>query len=1146
MVDRTQLEQAIAVQESLRGTIDDAIIDATIAALRAQLATLNLPTAPESRRAQATLLFIDLANHTTLIQGRDPEEIMDLIDGALRRLAAPVEQHGGRIVRYQGDGYKAIFGLPVAREHDPDHAALAALEILETAAVIAAELETERGLPGFQVRVGIDTGVVLIGGGTEGEDAVTGLPVNLAARLESAAEPGTILISHHTYRHIRGVFDFQPLDPIQAKGFAEPVPVYRVLRRKARSFRTRRRGVEGVDTRMIGRDAELAVLQGLFQQMLDKHDRVSAIIVGEAGLGKSRLLFEFEHWADLDPTSTQLFRGRAWLETQNLPYGLLRSIFVFRAGILDDDPAQVVRDKLVAVFHGVLGRDEETTRKAHIVGHLLGYDFSDDASVRSLADDVHQLHNQALFYLSTFFKAAADRSPVLILLEDLHWADTSSLDAIASLSTALAMRPAMILGTARPTIFERHPDWMNDRPYHRRIDLSFLDARASDELVAEILQKVERVPDQLREMITGRAEGNPYYVEELIKMLFDEGVIVVDDERWTIQSGKLTAVHVPATLTGVLQARLDSLPTAERAALQHASIIGRHFWDAAVDYIDQASDGKETFATLWPTLCRRELVYRREESAFEGTSEFVFQHALLRDVTYQSVLRLLRRDYHRLAAEWLIKAGGSRVDEYAGQIAAHYALAEDARNEAQWQARAGRGAVVRHAAPEAIRALSRALELIAKDDPERYELLKLRRQTYHLLGEREPEMADLAEMEQIAKSSGDLYRRAEVTIECVHTFHITGAYEQAASLSAEGLRLAEEAGDIPLQAQALLHRGNATMFLGDFDEARGYLEQALELADSVQARRVQMEAVRALGVIAEEQGDFSTQQYRYHQALDIARELGDRLGERRALNSLGVATQARCDFKASTQYFADSLAIARAIGDRAGEGVVLGNMGVQANLLGRYDLARGLFEESINVARDINDQAGVDINLLNLGGVMIWLNQSDEALKLFEEGLRGARATGYRPLEGFLLNGIGVALLWNDRSREAIVLLRQAIALRLELGQPHLVAESRAFLAQALAAEGDLAAAVAEADAVLDFLVDGRMEETEELLRMLLAIYRVLDEAGDPRAPAVLARARDELQTSAGTLDDDSRQSYLGNISWNREILSLWAERAGR
>jgi hypothetical protein len=217
---------------------------------------------------------------------------------------------------------------------------------------IALELETESGIPGFKVRVGITTGSVFAGGDTEGEDTIKGAPVNLAARLESAAEPGTVLISYETYKHVRGIFNLEPLEPIQAKGFADPVRVYRVLRAKPRTFYRGMRVVEGVETRMIGREAELDILKDAYYTVIEDGERQIVTVIGEAGLGKSRLLYEFENWVDLQPEdeAVKLYRGRAHLETQRLPYGLLRSIFAFRFSIQDDDPLEVVREKWMAGF----------------------------------------------------------------------------------------------------------------------------------------------------------------------------------------------------------------------------------------------------------------------------------------------------------------------------------------------------------------------------------------------------------------------------------------------------------------------------------------------------------------------------------------------------------------------------------------------------------------------------------------------------------------------------------------------------------------------------------------------------------------------------------------------------------------------------
>lgn len=1151
MSNRQQLEQAIAVQEGLRGVIDDAILDATLAALRAQLDAQEPPAAPESRRALATILFIDLVGHTDLIQGRDPEEIMEIIDRALERLAEPIERYNGRIVRYQGDGYKAVFGLPTSQENDPDNAVLAGLDILAEAADIAAELETERDLPGFQVRVGIDTGLVLTGGGTEGEDAVTGLPVNLAARLESAAEPGTVLISHHTYQHVRGVFDFQPLEPVQAKGFPQPVAVYRVLRRKPRSFRTRRRGVEGVETRMIGRDAELAALQALFGRIVENRERLSAVVVGEAGLGKSRLLYEFENWVDLQPVNVQLYRGRARLETQQLPFGLLRDMFVFRCGIYDDDAPAAVRAKIVDGFHAVLGGDEAVEMKAHLVGHLLGYDFSTGPYVQPLLGDPHHLRSQALLHVGEYFKTAADNNPILLLFEDLHWADDSSLEAIASLAAALEGYSALFVGAARPVLYERRPDWMAGRSYHRRIDLSLLDDHAGALLVAEILQKTEGVPDQLGDLIVATAEGNPFYAEELVKMFIDEGVIVKGEDTWRVELERLAGIHVPPTLTGVLQARLESLPPEERAALQRASVVGRQFWDAAVEYISEQSEPNTVLSTTAAAACsalqRREIIFLHEETAFEGTNEYVFKHALLRDVTYESVLLRLRRGYHRRAAEWLIRTAGDRVDEYANLIAAHFAYAGDDALESEWQARAGKHAAARYATAEAVRAFSRALELLpASETARRYDYLLERERLLNVLAQRDAQAADLDELEALSEQHNDTAARAEVSLRRANYNLNLGDFQATLIAAKQANELALATGDVECQANAEVANGMALRYLGDFAGSRARLENALILAQTVGARKVEANALRQLGVTAEEQGDLTGEAFYFEGAYRLARELGDRWGERRALNSLGILEQNKGAYEAARRFFEQSLAIARNIGDRLGENTVLGNLGVQAYQLGQYIAAQALFEESLQIARDTNDLVGINTTLLNLAYISALNGEVERALLLYDEARGSTEAIGDRPLLGYIENGTGRTLLEDGRAAAALDFFRRALAIREELDQPHLATETRALLAEALMSTGEAVEPMGLIDQVLGFLESDVLETTEDTLRAFLAAYRVLSAAGDRRADAIMVRAYDVMQAAAASLDEPSRQAYLQNVPWNRTIAALWEERAGR
>jgi class 3 adenylate cyclase len=320
------LEQAIATQERLRGTIDDVIIDTTIEALRKQLANiLTTSQAPEQQRKMATVLFMDIVNSTQMIQDMDPEESMEILDVSLNALADPVRKNGGHVNRFMGDGFLAVFGLPTARENDPEMAVRTALDILSASENIAQSLKKERDVKRFRVRVGINTGLIAAGGITESDDTIMGSTINLAARLEKAAEPGTILVSKHTYQHIRGIFDMEQRNAIDAKGFPEPVDTYKILGVKSRTFHLMNRGVEGVETRMVGREQEMGRAQEIAQAVIDEKELRFINLTGEAGLGKSRFLDEFENWLDSQPFKMESFKGRATLEIQNQPYAAICS-----------------------------------------------------------------------------------------------------------------------------------------------------------------------------------------------------------------------------------------------------------------------------------------------------------------------------------------------------------------------------------------------------------------------------------------------------------------------------------------------------------------------------------------------------------------------------------------------------------------------------------------------------------------------------------------------------------------------------------------------------------------------------------------------------------------------------------------------------
>ncbi|MCB0205334.1 MAG: AAA family ATPase [Anaerolineae bacterium] len=730
---RGPLEQAIKAQESLRGTLPDAVVEATVAALREKLAALG-PESRDERRKLVTVLFADLAGWTRMSERMDPEDVAAVQRSYFDAVTPAIHEHGGRVEKYIGDAILAVFGVPQAREDDPVRAVRAALAMQKALERLnAATSERARGettkranmQPALlRMRVGVHTGPVLAAVGERDEDfVVTGDTVNLASRLEGAAPPDGVLISHNTWRHVQGQFEVEPQAPLTVKGKDEPMQAYLVQRPRPYRFRDEARGVAGVETRMVGRDPELLILQNALQDVMADGELRLVTVVGEAGVGKSRLLYEFECWVEGLPESIWYFKGRARPETERQPYGLLRTILAARFGVADSDTLDQVRVKM---YEG-LGSQPATGMETHsndgtasLIGQLLGYDFSDHPAVKPLMDNPRQLRERALAALTDYWGGLAAQGPLLLLLEDLHWADDSSLDALNLVAHDLADSPVLVLGTSRPELYRRRPHWGEGWAFHNRLQLRPLSKRAGRQLVNEILQRMDQIPTTLEAQIVEGAEGNPFFVEELVKMLIDDGVINADEERWQVDSQRLGQAHVPATLTGVLQARLDRLPAKERAILQQASVVGPVFWDRAVQALRNGAAGQDRptgeeladLGQLLSALRSRELVYRRETSAFEDAVEHTFKHAVLRDVTYESVLKRLRQVYHGLVADWLIEQAGERMGEHVALIADHLEHAGRSHEAADFLVHAGDQARVRNAHEETVVAYQRALTLL--------------------------------------------------------------------------------------------------------------------------------------------------------------------------------------------------------------------------------------------------------------------------------------------------------------------------------------------------------------------------------------------------------------------------------------------------
>src|SRR5262245_6758656 len=673
---------------------------------------------PTEQQRQMTTLYVDVTELAGALYelGQDAETVRARMEKLWTRFDEIAREEGGVIQSRTDDVGLALWGRARIREDDPERAIRAALRMQDATKQEALAIWGKDWKPSddnpLPFRAGITTGPVLLErSGDSGIYTASGATITLAGRIKDAAPPGTVLVAHDTFSQVLGVFTSRPHDPLRIRGRKEPIDVYLILAVKPRAFRLKARGIEGVETKMIGREIELRLLQEAFTLTMEDGETQVVTVVGEAGVGKSRLLFEFASWSDLNEQKFWQFEARATQPSMLQPYSLTRDLFSFRFQILDSDPLEVVHEKFLRGAEGFLGQGND--EKAELIGQLVGFDFSTFPVVAEALKDTDGFRRRALEHLGEFFTAASKINPVVMHVEDIHWADDRSLDLLNNLVRENEKLPLFVMCMARPSLYERRPQWGEGQRFHERIQLEPLSQLSSRRLVRELLKKMPEVPTALRDLIVDRADGNPFYIEELIKTLIDDGVILKGEDKWSVDETRLSAVRIPTTLTGVLQSRLDGLPLPLQQLLQRVSVAGRTFWDdAAVALSKEASLSADDVHEMLEELRQREMILRREESGFAGTVEYVFRHAILRDVTYETLVPRQRRALHHQMGDWLLAMGGERVNELTLLVAEHYERAGEPGIAAERLIVAGDAAVRVGAYDEAMVTFERARDLV--------------------------------------------------------------------------------------------------------------------------------------------------------------------------------------------------------------------------------------------------------------------------------------------------------------------------------------------------------------------------------------------------------------------------------------------------
>jgi class 3 adenylate cyclase/tetratricopeptide (TPR) repeat protein len=619
-----------------------------------------------------TVLFADVVGSTARGEQMHPEDTRALMADYFGAMAEEIRAEGGAIEKFVGDAIMAVFGVPAAHEDDALRAVRAARRMLERLRGWNEEREPAQTLA---IRIGLNTGEVVASGAPGGELLVTGDAVNVAARLEQAAEPGAIVIGDRTARAVRPYFELRQIKPLELKGKAEAVGAWLV---QAEREAPEPRGVPGLWAPIVGREYELNFLRSTFDRVRNEGRPHLITVVGDAGVGKSRLVREFLSTLEVD---AKVLIGRC------LPYGdgvtlwPLAEILKAEAVVLDTDRADVVVVKIDQLVDAGIDPDltADRSRTAAALVSTLGLRSRDDPLG---ALDPRDLYRELLAAWRALLASMARHAPVVIVVEDIHWADPTMMDVLDELAERVD-GPILFLCPARPDLLRSRPDWGGGRRSFGSLPLDALSSDESAQLVSFLLD-VDELPEGVRRQILERSEGNPFFLEEIVRHLIDDGLLVQENGRWQARA-LIDHVEIPDNVQSVILARLDLLAPEEKRVAQRAAVVGRVFWDGAVLTLARVDD----VDTVLQTLRRREFVLERPSSSIAGQTEYMFKHVLIRDVAYESLPRKERGRAHAEAADWIEETSGERVGELAELLAHHYDAAfsflrdEDFRQKAR-------------------------------------------------------------------------------------------------------------------------------------------------------------------------------------------------------------------------------------------------------------------------------------------------------------------------------------------------------------------------------------------------------------------------------------------------------------------------------
>jgi len=964
----------------------------------------------KGERKPVTALFADIVGSTSILERVDPEKWTVILNQAFELMSQAVYRYEGTIANLLGDGLLAFFGTPIAHEDDPERAALAALDILDSLRPFSAELEADEEIQ-FRVRIGLNTGPVIVG--DVGSDlryqyTAIGDAVNVAARIQAEAEPGTILAAGPTNRFIAHRFDTRNVGPLVLKGKAEPVAAYEVLGQKAVSEAAR--GLPGMTSSLVGRQQSLAELEDLVEAVTSRGG-AAALVIGEPGIGKSRLLQELRKRRGDSDSKTVWAEGRCVSFGRGLPYHLVLDLLrsLLKVGT-STDPTEL-EATLSVRLEGLAVADQPEVHR--YLAQLLGLplSLSDRQALEAPPEEVRQ--ERLLDSLDAFLGQIANAGPQVLVCEDVHWADRSSVELLKGILPAVAKHPLLLLLTSRP-----EPDSPIDElaegaaqilgPAFRRIRLEPLSEAESSVLVAQLLE-IESLPRNVRELILHKSEGNPLFVEEMIRMLIEQGAIVRADGKW-VAGRDAESAQLPTTLHSLLLARLDRLPEEAKWTAKVAAVIGRQF-DLRIlsEILGSMNRGSQVEGSLQAVESFG--LIQLQDSGSDRS--YIFRHALIEDAVYDSILQRDRIRLHGEVAEALERVHSPDLDQWAAVLALHFEKAGNIPRSVDYLLRAGADAMRRFAPREAYDLFDRAYLHLSSMLPEpevvrkRIEAGLARSEAGKTFTPGSQELAALENLLIDAEALGEPIPLAEIHTRIAEVRHGMGEIpalspELARSVEAAE-QIAEELNDDRLRALPLALRGFSHFASAEFRQAVRLLQQAVPLVERHAGLTKAAFYSGVLAISAARMGLFDLAQTWIEKAESLALRSQDPSAAMDVDIHRGFVEGERGNITQALAFAKRGTELAERINNKACALVGYFIMGDQQQRLGLPEDARRSLERSMEISEFCNVADIENLSKAWLTTVLSQLGDDEQALPRLGDSLARARGMGDRLSEGEIL-----------------------------------------------------------------------------------------------------------------------------------------------